>query len=89
MAAARSRSRWVLAEGCPVLAVHFSFGLAPHIGQRTDNIRFSVIFPGFAAMVFSMVGLRDGQSCSGASRDTTTGIGISQPILCAPEKLLD
>jgi hypothetical protein len=42
-----------------VLAVHLSFGLAPHMGQLTDNICFSVIFPRFAAMVFSMVGLRD------------------------------
>jgi hypothetical protein len=58
LAAARSRSRWVLAEGCPVLAVHWAFGLAPHIGQRTDKICFKVSFPGFTTTVFRMVGLR-------------------------------
>jgi len=49
LAAARSRSRWVLAEGCPVLALHCSFGFAPHIGQPTDSICFNLSFSGFTA----------------------------------------
>src|SRR5580698_7033534 len=64
LAAAMSRSRCVLAEGCPVLAVHGALGLAPHMGQRTDNICFKVSFPGFTATLFNMVGRKDGQSCS-------------------------
>jgi hypothetical protein len=50
-----------------VLAVHLAFGLAPHMGQRTDNICFNVSFPGFTTIVSSMVGLRDGQSSSVAN----------------------
>src|SRR5271155_3899351 len=65
LAAAMSRSRCVLAEGCPVLAVHWALGLAPHMGQRTDNICFKVSFPGFTTILFNMMGWRDGQSCSG------------------------
>jgi hypothetical protein len=38
LAAAKSLLRWVLVDRCPVLNVHFSFGLAPHMGQRTDKI---------------------------------------------------
>lgn len=48
-----------------MLAVHLAFGLAPHIGHRTDSICFKVSFAGFTAIVFTMVVLRDGQSCSG------------------------
>ena len=38
LAAACSRARCVFAEGCPVVRVHCSFGLARHIGQRTDKM---------------------------------------------------
>ncbi len=64
LAAARSRSRWVLVEGCPVLSVHFAFGLAPHIGQRTDNMCRNVRFSGFTPILFNIANLTDGQSCS-------------------------
>ncbi len=36
--AAKLLSTWVFAEGCPVLNLHFSFGLALQTGQRTDKI---------------------------------------------------
>ena len=45
LAAARARSRCVLFEGCPVVRVHFSFGLALHAGHGTDNIRLCVSCP--------------------------------------------
>src|SRR6266852_4783789 len=64
LAAERSRSRWVLVEGCPVLSVHFAFGLAPHIGQRTDNMCRNVRFSGFTPILFNIANLTDGQSCS-------------------------
>src|ERR1700690_3904943 len=52
LAAASSRLRCVLLDGCPVLSVHFSFGLAPHMGQRTDNICPNVSFSGFTPILF-------------------------------------
>ena len=64
LAAARSRSRWVLVEGCPVLSVHLAFGLAPHMGQRTDKICRSVSFPGFIPVLFDIANLTRDQSCS-------------------------
>jgi hypothetical protein len=63
LAAASSRLRCVLADGCPVLKVHFSFGLAPHMGQRTDNIWSSVSFSGFTAILFNIANRRDVRSC--------------------------
>jgi hypothetical protein len=42
LAAANPLSRWVLFDGCPVVIVHFSRGLALHTGHGTDNIRFCV-----------------------------------------------
>ena len=47
LAAAKSRSRCVFCDGCPVLSLHLSFGLAAHIGQRTDNICPRLRFAGF------------------------------------------
>ena len=41
-------------DGCPVLSVHLCFGLAPHMGQRTDKICPSVSFPGFTAPLFNI-----------------------------------
>src|ERR1700733_11749218 len=38
LAAAKVRARCVLTDGCPVVSVHFSPGIARHIGHRTDNI---------------------------------------------------
>jgi hypothetical protein len=63
LAAAR-RARCVLADGCPVLSVHFSFGFARHIGQRTDNICRNVRSSGFTRTLFSIAHVRNGQSCS-------------------------
>jgi len=63
-AAASSRSACVLMDGCPVLSVHFSFGLAPHLGQRTDNIRPNVSFSLFTPTLFSINNWIDGQFCS-------------------------
>ncbi len=60
LAAANSRLRCVLFDGCPVLSVHFSFGLAPHIGQRTDNMCFNVSVSGFTAILFNIAGLKNG-----------------------------
>jgi hypothetical protein len=37
-AAATLRSLCVFTDGFPVLSVHLSLGLAPHIGQPTDKI---------------------------------------------------
>jgi len=45
LAAARPRSRCVLSDGCPVVSVHFSFGLALQTGHRTDSIRLCVSGP--------------------------------------------
>jgi len=56
-----SRSRCVLVDGCPVLSVHFFFGLAPHMGQRTDNICPNVSFAGFRPILFNIA---HGQSWS-------------------------
>src|SRR4051812_7769370 len=56
LAAANSRSVCVFWEGCPVLSLHLSFGLAPHIGQRTDNICPKVRFPGFQRLVIRHLG---------------------------------
>lgn len=42
-------------DGCPVLSVHFSLGLAPHIGQRTDKMCPNVSLPGSRPMLFSIV----------------------------------
>ena len=64
LAAASSRFRCVLMDGCPVLSVHFWFGLAPHMGQRTDNICLNVSFSGFTAILFSIASVRNGQSLS-------------------------
>ena len=52
--------RCVLLDGCPVLSVHFSFGLAPHMGQRTDNICPNVSFSGFTPILFNIGKGRDG-----------------------------
>jgi hypothetical protein len=41
LAAARLRARCVFTQGLPVLSVHFSLGVAPHTGQRTDKICLS------------------------------------------------
>ena len=64
LAANSSRSRCVLRDGCPVLSLHFSFGFAPHMGQRTDNICPNVSFPDFTPLFISIANLRDDQSCS-------------------------
>jgi hypothetical protein len=56
-----SRSRCVLVDGCPVLSVHFFFGLAPQMGQRTDNICPNVSFAGFRPILFNIA---HGQSWS-------------------------
>lgn len=42
--AARRRSRWGSVRGKPVLSSHFSPGLDPHVGQRTDSACFSLTF---------------------------------------------
>jgi hypothetical protein len=39
LAAAWSRTRCVFLDGCPVESVHRALGGAPHIGQRTNNMR--------------------------------------------------
>ena len=64
MAAARPRARCVLADGCPVLIVQRSFGLARHMGQRTDNMCRRVSFPGSIPVLFNNANMKDGQSCS-------------------------
>ncbi len=47
-----------------MLSVHFCFGLAPHLGQRTDNIRPNVSFSRFTAILFNINIRNDGQFCS-------------------------
>lgn len=64
LAATRPRSRCVLSDGCPVVRVHLSFGLALHTGHRTDSSA-SVkddLFPRF--VVFIVAAFEDGQFCS-------------------------
>jgi len=64
LAAASSRSRCVLLEGCPVLSAHFCFGAAPHIGQRTDRICRNESFSGFTPVLFNSSSSADSHSCS-------------------------
>jgi hypothetical protein len=64
LAAARLRARCVLAEGCPVLRVHRSFGFARHMGQRTDNMCRNVSFSGSTLILFNTAKAEDGQFCS-------------------------
>jgi hypothetical protein len=71
LAAANSRSRCVLVDGCPVLRVHFALGLAPHMGQRTDKICPNVSFSGFASLLFDIANL-SGQSCLRDFNDSKT-----------------
>lgn len=47
-----------------MLRVHLAFGLAPHMGQRTDNFCRSVSFPAFTPALFDIGTLVDGQICS-------------------------
>lgn len=47
-----------------MLSVHFSFALARHLGQGTDNIRFSVSLWGCTPILFRITNWRDGQFCS-------------------------
>ena len=60
--------------GCPVLSVHFCFGLAPHRGHRTDNMRPSVSFSGFTATLFSINNATYSQSCCLDFNHPKTGI---------------
>ena len=57
LAAANSRSKWVFCDGCPVLSLHLSFGLAPHIGQRTDSICPKLRLSGFTSLIIRHRGL--------------------------------
>lgn len=79
LAAAISRSRCVLLDGCPVLSVHRSFGLALHIGQRTDNMCPNVSFSAFTLILFSIAILRHGQSCSLGLHLHQSGNRIGKP----------
>jgi hypothetical protein len=47
-----------------VLRVHFSFGFARHMGQRTDKICRKVSVPGPASALFDIASSSDGQCCS-------------------------
>ena len=69
-----------------MLAVHWAFGLAPHMGHRTDNFCFKVSFPDFTTIVFSIGGWSDGQSCSEDRDGFRNGTRAKLAILCAPEK---
>lgn len=62
LAAASVRARCVLAEGCPVVSVHFSFGFARHMGQRTDNICCKVSSASIL-LLFAIANHKCGQSC--------------------------
>jgi hypothetical protein len=64
LAAARSLSRCVLRDGCPVLSLHFCFALAPHLGQGMDKICPNESCSGFTAILFNIANLRAGQFCS-------------------------
>ena len=44
-----------------MLRVHLAFGLAPHMGQRTDNFCRSVSVPAFTPTLFDIGSLVDGQ----------------------------
>jgi hypothetical protein len=72
LAAASPRARCVLADGWPVLRVHCSFGLARHMGQRTDSMCRNVS-SGFTPVLFNIAILRDGQSCSRQFNFTQNG----------------
>ncbi len=78
LAAARVLARCVLTLGCPVLRVHCSFGLARHIGQRTDRMCRSVRCSMATFPLFDAARRINGQLCSVGSsrrrRGTESGI---------------
>ena len=47
-----------------MLRVHLAFGLAPHMGQRTDNFCRNESCAGFTSTLFDIGSLIDGQFCS-------------------------
>jgi len=94
LAAATLRSLCVLAHGCPVLRVHFSFGLARHTGQRTDNICRNVSFLGLVLVLFNIITFENRQLCYFdfiicTNINCKDRIRYAQPILFVPEKLPD
>jgi hypothetical protein len=44
--------------------MHFSFGFAPHIGQRTDSTCRNVSFAGSTIILFGIVRLKNNQLCA-------------------------
>ncbi len=86
LAAANSRARCVLVEGCPVLSVHGSFGLALHMGQRTDNIRRNVSFSVFIPPLFRIAGSKDVQSCLCGLEPAQNG--YASKSACCPNEFL-
>jgi len=70
-----------------VLAVHFPFGFAPHIGQRTESICFNVSFSDFTTIVLNMVGLERWSILLGGVRLVPKGESTGgETILWVPEK---
>jgi len=59
-----------------VLAVHLSFGFAPHIGQRTESICFNVSFWGFTTIVLNIVSLERWSILLGGVRPVPKGESI-------------
>src|SRR5579863_9638795 len=86
LAAASSRSAWVLIDGCPVLSVHFSFVLARHLGQGTDKIRFNVSFSGCTPLLFSINNCSDGQFCSFRLQCPKLKTKVGQDQFVTPQK---
>jgi hypothetical protein len=74
-----------------VLAVHGCFGLAPHMGHRTDNICFKVSFSGFTTTVFSMVDWKGWSIllCVPRLVPQWESASVGTLILCVPERLPD
>jgi len=77
-----------------VLSVHFCFGLAPHLGQRTDNIRPNVSFSLFTPILFSINNWIDGQFCSldfncpkaGTQNGTDQGVQMRDANFVTPQQ---
>ena len=94
LAAATLRSLCVFAQGCPVLSVHFSFGLARHTGQRTDNICRNASFLELVLVLFNIITFENRQLCYFdfiicTNINCKDRIRNPQPILFFPEKSLD
>jgi hypothetical protein len=67
-----------------VLSVHFCFGRAPHMGQRTDNICPNLSFRGSTPRLSNKKPFKDGQFCSPDSTCTHGARFLRKPKFGSP-----